>query len=210
MDFSPALRQARDEAPDAVYEARSAPRFASLIRAAKIHFSLGEFVCVIRDVSATGVGLRGFHGFPAEDEAVLELGNGMRYPVVRVRQHGFDASYRFADPVDVEQLISESWQYKKRQLRLAIAVRLTVTSLRGRFEGVTENLSQQGCRLALDEHLALDQPLRLEGVAFPEIRAKVRWRREACYGLVFDDTFSLRDFALLVAAAQAPELLPTG
>ena len=40
-----------------------------------------------------------------------------------------------------------------------------------------------------------------------EIRAKVRWRRERHYGVVFDDTFALGDFARLAARLQAPALL---
>ena len=40
-----------------------------------------------------------------------------------------------------------------------------------------------------------------------EVRAKVRWRREKQYGVVFDDTFTLGEFARLAAAFQAPALL---
>ena len=40
-----------------------------------------------------------------------------------------------------------------------------------------------------------------------EVRAKVRWRRERQYGVVFDDTFTLGEFARLAALLQAPALL---
>ena len=42
---------------------------------------------------------------------------------------------------------------------------------------------------------------------FAEVRAKVRWRRDHDYGVVFDDTFTLGDFARLAARLQAPGLL---
>ena len=55
---------------------------------------------------------------------------------------------------------------------------LTVTSISGRVDAITENLSQQGCRLECDAAFAMDQNLRIASEYFPEIRAKVRWRKD--------------------------------
>ncbi len=52
-------------------EQRGAPRYTSLIRAAKLVCGQGEFVCVIRDVSATGVSLRTFHRLPRRITATV-------------------------------------------------------------------------------------------------------------------------------------------
>jgi hypothetical protein len=41
----------------------------------------------------------------------------------------------------------------------------------------------------------------------PDVRCKVRWRRDANYGLVFEDTFSLREFAMLAVRVQCPILV---
>ena len=62
---------------------RGAPRFTSLIRAAKLVCGQGEFVCVIRDVSATGVSLRTFHKLPTDEAIALELQNGESYELER-------------------------------------------------------------------------------------------------------------------------------
>lgn len=205
MDFSGALRQGETGAGGV--ELRAAPRFASLIRAAKLVSRQGEFVCVIRDVSATGIGLRSFHALPAEGDCALELQNGESYEIERVRRAGLEASFRFAHPIDVEKLIHETWKYPKRQLRLNIAMPIVVTTLAGRYRATTENISQQGARIECEALLAIDQTVRIEADHIPDIRAKVRWRQESCYGLVFDNTFSLRDFAVLAAALQCPSLL---
>ncbi|OZA93906.1 MAG: PilZ domain-containing protein, partial [Erythrobacter sp. 34-65-8] len=69
------------------------------------------------------------------------------------------------------------------------------------------NLSQQGARIECDVRLALIQMVRLESGYLPEIRAKVRWRRDSQFGLVFEDTFSLGDFAQIAARLQSPSLL---
>lgn len=186
---------------------RAAPRYHSLIRSAKLISAAGEFLCVIRDVSATGIGLRGFHRLPADKSAALELQNGETFELTAVRRQGLDGSYRFTRPIEVERLISETWTYPKRQLRLNLCVPLTITTLTQRAEAVTLNLSQQGTRVECDAVFAIDQNVRIRGQGLADIRAKVRWRRDANYGLVFENIFSLRELALLAASLQCPMLL---
>lgn len=206
MDFSAALNVEGNAEFDPAEQRRS-PRYTSLIRAAKLVSGQGEFICVVRDVSATGISLRTFHGLPEAGQIALELQNGESYEISEVRRQGFEASYQFAAPIEVEQLIQESWNFPKRQLRLNITIPLNISTLAGTAEAVTVNLSQQGARIECDAAFAIDQTLRVTGDAFSETRAKVRWRRDAEYGLVFDNTLSLREFALLAAGVQCPTLL---
>ena len=188
-------------------DARGAPRFTSLIRSAKIVSGQGEFVCVVRDVSSSGVSLRTFHDLPTDESVALELQNGEAYEMELVRKSGRDASYRFDRPIAVERLINESWDYPKRQLRLAIAMPLTISSLTGKAEAITLNMSQQGARIECDSVFAIDQTVRVQSEFMPEIRCKVRWRKDSNYGVVFDNTFTLQEFALLAARLQCPLLL---
>lgn len=190
---------------------RNAPRFTLLIRAAKLVSAQGEFVCVIRDVSETGVSVRMFHALPPCQDYALHMPAGAVYEITRKWDRGNEAGFAFAQPVAVSQLISESSDYPKRGLRLGLCFPVVMSTLAGRFDAVVENLSQQGARITCDQLLAIDQTVRMAapGVAGEtrEVRAKVRWRRERHYGLVFDDTFTLGEFARLAAALQAPALL---
>lgn len=210
MDFTSGRTMNADASADAsadVSDVRGAPRFTALIRAAKLVCGQGEFICVVRDVSSSGVSLRTFHHLPTDRAIALELQNGERYEMKQVRKSGFDASYEFDEPITVERLIQESWDYPKRQLRLNIAIPLIFTTLAGRFEGTTLNLSQQGARVECGAVLAIDQSVRVESDVFPETRCKVRWRKNSNHGLVFENTLSLRQFALLAAQVQCPPLL---
>ena len=188
-------------------ELRGAPRFTSLIRAAKLVCGQGEFVCIVRDVSATGVGLRCFHAVPRSPDLALELQDGQLIEMEAVREEGFDASFRFAHIVPVEQLVRESALFPRRQVRLNIAIPLSLRTLSGQVTALTDNISQQGCRIEAAVPLAIAQPVIVESEHLPGIRAKVRWRRDGRYGLIFDDTFSLRDFAVHAARLQSPSLL---
>lgn len=193
-------------------EQRIAPRFTLLIRAAKLVSAQGEFVCVIRDVSETGVSVRLFHGLPSCKDYALHMPAGAVYEITRVWHKGNEAGFTFASSVEVAKLVNESTEYPKRGLRLALCFPVTVSMLAGQFDALIENFSQQGARLTCDRLLAIDQNVRIQipasGGGKPrEVRAKVRWRRDQQYGVVFDDTFTLGDFARLAARLQAPALV---
>jgi len=191
----------------ALMDQRAAPRFTSLIRAAKLICELGEFVCVVRDVSSTGVRLRCFHSVPREPGLQLELQNGDRFAIEWVRGEGYEASFRFPREVSIERLVRDDMGFPRRPLRLNISIPLTLRTIERSVPAITCNVSQQGCRIESSAPLALAQALIIESEQLPGIRAKVRWRRGATYGLVFDDTFSLIDFASHTARLQCPELI---
>lgn len=192
-------------------EQREAPRFTLLIRAAKLVSPNGEFVCVIRDVSETGVSVRLFHALPGGSPLELHMPGGGAYEIEPVWERENEAGFRFAKDVDVTKLINEAGEYPKRGLRLGVCFPIRVATLTQRSEGMVVNLSQQGARFECDGLFAIDQTLRIETTEavpeFSEVRAKVRWRREQDYGVVFDDTFTLGDFARLAARLQCPGLL---
>jgi hypothetical protein len=205
------MEQGRIEVPrqavPSACEERAAPRFTLLIRAAKLVSDQGEFICVIRDVSETGVSLRGFHALPDEGRQWLELQTGERYPIEPVWNRGLESGYRFTEEVEIAALVAEAGRFPKRQLRLNIAFEVELAFIGGRVLAEVVNLSQQGARIECDALLAIDQPLRLCSGILPEVRSRVRWRRGRTYGLVFDDTFSLSQLALFAAGAQSPALL---
>lgn len=195
------------EADNGACEERAAPRFALLIRAAKLIAPEGEFIVVIRDVSEGGISLRGFHALPGGAPLVLELQTGERHDLEKAWDRGWEAGFRFAQPVDIARLIAEAGRYRKRQLRLNLTFPVEIGMLGRRVQGEVVNVSQQGARIVCDERLAIAQPMRIISAMLPEVRARVRWRRDGQYGVVFDDTFSLNQLARFACAAQCPELL---
>lgn len=188
-------------------EERIAPRFTLLIRAAKLVSEQGQFIVVIRDVSATGISLRAFHALPADGPLTLELQTGESYAIEQVWARGNEAGFRFLRPVEVQDLVAEASRFPKRQLRLELKFPITVSTRLQQHRAELVNLSQQGARIECASLFAMEQPLRIKSENLPEIVARVRWRREETYGLVFDDTFSLKQLALFAASLQAPELL---
>ncbi|WFL78532.1 PilZ domain-containing protein [Altererythrobacter arenosus] len=206
MDYAAARPNSASDDPD-VAEERGSPRFTLLIRAAKLVCTKGEFICVIRDVSATGVSLRLFHDLPDCEHVSLELQSGQTYEMRRVWSRTREAGFEFEFAVDVDKLVAEVGQYPKRPVRLMIEFPITISAGLTRQLATIRNVSQQGARIECDALFAIDQSVRIGGDALPEVRAKVRWRKLREYGVVFDDTFSLADLARLAAHLQYPSLL---
>ena len=85
-----------EAAPPPLYgeDLRDAPRHAMVIRAAKLSALGVEFVCLLRDVSETGVSISLFHPVPLTQFMVLELQNGDTHDVELVWSDGGRAGFR--------------------------------------------------------------------------------------------------------------------
>jgi len=183
-------------------ELRAEPRYTLLIRAAKLICASGEFLCIIRDASASGVSIRTFHPLPTGQQLTLELPNGDRHPIERVWEREGAAGFRFPVAVDIDRLLNSKSRFAKRPVRLRLQMPALV-SCHGRTAGVViHDLSQQGAQIECPLHLALEQKLRLEADNLPSIQAAVRWRSKSRYGLVFDDTFQFSELAQIAAQLQ--------
>ncbi|MBC2664642.1 PilZ domain-containing protein [Novosphingobium flavum] len=197
-------RDLPDGSPAGAGEQRSGSRFNLLIRPAKLAFADGqEFLCVLRDVSPGGCKARLFHELPEEGPVTLELGNGDRYPVERVWEREEHIGLRFREAVPVEYLLNEEGRFRKRPVRVRLAIAATLVAGREEIPVELRDLSQQGAQLGCDVQLAVDQQVRLEIPGLAPIVSKVRWRRAAGIGLVFEQTFRLDEFARLIARLQA-------
>jgi hypothetical protein len=174
-----------------------------MLRAAKLTCPVGEFVCILRDVSATGIKARLFHELPQQAEFALELGSGARWAIEPVWQRDDHAGFRFcAGPINLAALVDEAGPFPKRQLRLRLSLPVTISSGGVLLAATLHDLSQHGALVELDHYLALQQVVSLGGDALPMRHARVRWRRGQAHGLVFHDGFRLDELARLTAHLQ--------
>ena len=184
-------------------EQRLSKRFTLLIRAAKLATGGGEFLCIIRDVSETGISVRIFHPLPAATRMLVELQNGNGHEVELVWQEEDRAGFRFTKPTDIDRIIESPSHFSKRAIRLNLAADATVVTLEGRSEPVTiTDLSQQGAKIACSCRFAIDEQVKISATGLPETHAKVRWRKKGSYGLIFEDTYQYGDLARIAARLQ--------
>lgn len=177
-------------------EQRASPRFALLLRAAKLIGREGEYLCIVRDVSETGVKLRLFHPLATERRLALESAAGDRLGVEKVWEQGGEAGFRFDLPIDVQRFIAEAGPYPKRPIRIGVEQVARVTIMGETSVVRLRDLSRQGAGIETDRHLAIGQYLRIEAEDMPEFEATVCWRKHPAYGLVFRQLMSLEELAV--------------
>jgi hypothetical protein len=187
-------------------EHRAATRYTPLIRTAKITGEAGEFLCVVSDISATGVSVRLFHPLPRDGALKLEMPNGEELPIEPVWSEDGRAGFRFVSPVELSRVLSGHSKWPKRPIRLNLDMPATLSGLFGHLDATIRNISLQGAQIECMTRLAIDQRLRLSNEVLPEIVTKVRWRNGKLYGLVFDNTFQFADLAKIAAFAQGISL----
>ncbi|MGV3511044.1 MAG: PilZ domain-containing protein [Novosphingobium sp.] len=183
---------------------RAAPRFTLLIRAAKLILDgEREFLCVIRDASASGLKIRLFNPLPEHGSLAIEMSNGDRYAVEQIWSEGEYAGFRFLDEVDVQRLLDEAHgAFPKRQVRLRIHLDAILHSGGEAVRVAFQDISQQGACIESDKWLLMNELVRLETDVLPPIYAKVRWRSHPRYGVLFEQTFKLDELARIAAPLQ--------
>ena len=185
---------------------RGAQRFSLLIRTAKLVYPFGEFLCIVRDVSASGLRLRTFHRLPDNRNVEIELANGDRHPLIRIWEDDGHAGFRFPNPIAVHSFINEESNWSRRPIRLKLSLPAVLTADASAHAAWVLDLSQQGARIECGQHLAVKQKVKLEAEGLPPLIANVAWRSSPHYGLVFQQTFTFEALAKQVAALHGAAL----
>jgi len=176
-------------------EMRGAPRFTLMLRSAKLIADGTEYLCIIRDVSETGVKLRLFHAVPHAAILLIETASGQHYPMQLVWEAGGEAGFRFVNPINVDAFVSESGPYPKRPLRLRVHHPATIRIGKESHSATILDISRQGARIAVGSRLAIRQRFCLEASQLPLVEGTVCWRREPEYGVVFSQVMGLEELA---------------
>ena len=177
-------------------DARGAQRFTLLVRTAKLIADGREYLCVLRDASATGIKMKMFHKVPRAHRYELELGSGERLGMALVWEEAGHAGFHFDHPVDVHHIVDESRaEFPKRPIRLGVGQPVMVESAGLSYVATLRNISQAGACIASDQRLMLRQRVRIIAEGLPPIFAKVCWRNMPMHGLVFERSYAIEELA---------------
>jgi hypothetical protein len=181
---------------------RAAPRSSLMLRTAKVVCQSGEYLCLVRDVSASGAGLRFFHAVPPEARIFLELANGQIHPIERVWARETEAGYRFAAEIDVAEFIAERGDHASRPIRLRLERPALVTVAGADCPATLIDISRTGARLDADHAWPLRAFVRIELAGLPVRYGHIRWRQGTAHGIVFQNVMPLGDLALHLLTLQ--------
>ena len=183
-------------------EKRNSARSSLLRRTAKVVCQSGEYLCLVRDVSAAGAGLSFFHPAPVEGRIFLEMGDGAIYPIERVWSRDLQAGYRFAAPIDVAAFIADRGEHPGSPIRVRLRRPVEVTLAETPYPAELEDISRTGARLIADCALPLQAPVRLAVPGMVSRIGHILWRRGFTHGVVFQNPMTLDDLARQLFAIQ--------
>lgn len=181
---------------------RAEPRSTPVMRTAKLVCQSGEYVCIVRDVSSGGVGLRFFHASPPEERMILHLPTGMTFPVECVWRAKERAGFRFPDRIDLDAFLHQPPAAACPPLTISLdtacflhmgddthAGRLASLST-GEAVVISEQTHQQGSELRLT----------VDGVLTR--KAAIAGREDARHSLTFHQPLSIAELAEVALALQ--------
>lgn len=184
-------------------ELREAPRVVPIIRPAKLILTSGEYLCVLRDISETGISVRLFHDLPDERTMMVEFQCGDRHEIEIVWRRADAAGFRFSRACDLARLIAGAGKHPKRPVRLSLELPVVISTGDTRESATLVNLSTQGARVEYPRRpLAISELVHIDVPGLRSLRARVRWRRADTFGVVFLETFTLESLARYAAAVQ--------
>ncbi len=184
-------------------EQRDSPRVALMLRNAKLSIDGRELLCIVRDVSSTGIRIRGFHQIPPGKACSIELWEGQRFAVEEAWNTGDEAGYSFSEAKDLDALVHEHGPFPKRPIRINVDLPGAILTGEQGTQVAIRNLSQQGACIESDGHWSPSQLVKLKADGLPDpLHAKIRWNRGLLHGVVFERTFALADFAKLAYRLQ--------
>jgi len=176
-----------------------------MLRRAKLVCQSGEYLTLIRDVSEKGIGLGFMHDVPPETRTILQLANGMTYPVERVWAQSRQAGYRFGCTITLDEFLREETPHPVRPLRLNVEGTARVQDGRNVMNAKLLDLSCEGAKIeSFDDIRSLGLvSFELPGMS-PRL-AQVRWCEGELYGLQFQHALDTEELAKC-----AMELQPFG
>lgn len=193
--------------PEGGAELRGAPRFRTMMRSAKLVGQTGEYPCVIRDVSETGLRLKLFHSLP-EPRLALELAPGVHYFIEAVWERGSEAGFRFSAPIEIDEFLGVLKRKAEGPLRLKVAIPGIVNTRDTQVLMSIRFLSQQDADVETGVLLANGETVVVTADGLPPILARVSGRLANGYRVTFDGLFGLEFLAGLVWAQPRWQAVP--
>ena len=176
-------------------DARQAHRASLMLRRAKLVCQSGEYLTLIRDVSQDGIGLGFLHDVPPEKRTILQLANGMTYPVERVWAQSRQAGYRFACTITLDEFLREETPHPIRPLRLCIEGTARVQDARTVMDTELVDLSCEGAKIKAHDDIRTRGLLSFELAGMSPRLAQVRWNTDEYYGLQFQHPLDSEELA---------------
>ena len=189
-------------------EHRAAARKSAMLRTAKVICQAGEYVCLIRDISELGVGLSFLHEAPPEPRIILQLTNGLTYPLERVWSGKRQAGYRFGSEISLDEFLHEESPFANRPIRLEISAQGRITDGRTITRIGLIDISREGAKFESDGIHPEGRLVSFEALGLPQRLGQIRWQSGKQFGMQFQHPLEIRELATMTVRSQPMDAVP--
>ncbi len=183
-------------------EHRAAARKSAMLRTAKVVCQAGEYVCLIRDLSELGIGLSFLHEAPPEPRIILQLTNGLTYPLERVWAGKRQAGYRFGSEISLDEFLHEESPFANRPIRLEISAQARITDGRTITRVGLIDISREGAKFESDGLHPEGRLVSFEALGLPQRLGQIRWQKGKQFGMRFQHPLEIRELATMAVRSQ--------
>jgi hypothetical protein len=187
-------------------ERRSAKRHVALLRVALLHASGSKDLCVVRNVSATGLSARAYRKFSIGEQVQIEFRSGELLSGAVVWERDWEIGIAFPQAIDVTAVLASRWiteMGRRRNLpRIEINCPGRLKTGLGSREVMLQDISQGGARVevkgaAVDgSHVVLTLP------DLPPLAGVARWAGGTEVGISFNECISFERLARWIQALR--------
>lgn len=187
---------------------RREPRQVTIMRVARIVGAKHQELCLVRNISASGLQARVYRERQSGDAVDIEFKSGQVLQGTVIWTRNFIMGVRFHAPIDLENLLSSRWA-GEAMLTPPRPVRLNVDSLAilrigARRHAVRiRDISQGGAKLLLAD-LIERGPAVLTIPGLPHLEGTIRWHRSEFAGFAFNEPVAVGALANWVEERQSP------
>jgi len=190
-----------DETDDVVepQERRRSARHTTLFQVAKLCTGRSEELCILRDISDTGLRAEVYCRVEPGEKVVLEMRTGHRVSGHVIWSRDPSIGVHFDAPISVPEVLAhcsfDDRLARMRPPRIDVEMPGLVLAGRNLIDVTIRNISQAGIGVVCTELLqvATDVTVRLAGIG--QRGAKVRWYREGECGLQLLQPLTYAEFA---------------
>lgn len=187
-------------------ERRAQKRHIALLRVGLLHADGTGDLCVVKNVSASGLSARVYRELAIGEQVQIEFRSGELLNGSVVWARNWDIGIAFSEPIDLDSLLASRWVTEPDRRRNLPRVEL---SCRGRLSRGVEShgillqdISQGGARVQVGKPVEPGNVV-LSLPDLPPVAGVVRWANSTLAGISFNECISFETLARWIQAQRA-------
>ena len=187
-------------------ERRAEKRHVALLRVALLHAEGTKELCVVKNLSASGLSARLYRDLPEGAQVQIEFRSGELLSGSVIWKRDWDVGIAFPEPIDVAGVLASRWITESGRRRNLPRIEVSCEGRLGRGtesqQVVLEDISQGGAMVRTERLIDPGSAvLTLPGM--PPISGVVRWSTETTAGISFNECLSFDVLARWIQARRA-------